>query len=660
MRTIVIYPGRFQPFGKHHYETYKWAVGKFGADNVYISTSDSVDDKSPLNFEEKSGVIQKYGITKDRICKSDRPYMPVDLLNNFDRDKDRLIVIYGEKDYGRLSFQKKDGTPSYFKKYVGQHDLQSFKDSAYVSVAPHTRLNHNGNEICGTYLRQVLPNCTRKEMFDLLGWVDEKFYSLFKRKFQTDLGFVKESFHALSESAITKTQLQRLEQYADSLFFRFGIDIDFKTMTKDSHFYQRLNDPRNHPEISADEVRQLFKKVSQKHGEILSKANSGAEGVLKDMTSDINIPFIIKWDKEHRELDLIPKTIMRKKDFSTSSPVFQVEQFKAVLEATTHNKGIYTKHIMHPFECDMKFSELKRLVFDLTKNVQAISQCSLKLDGYNFQVTVKDGRILCSRNKSTVMNPMTYDQLRDKYVNKPDVQFAFCEAFKAMEGLLGKLSVEASSRIFNNGSTFINFEIIHDRAKNVFKYTSPALSIHSLVTYDSSGNESHRSNVMPSEITTRLGVVVNGFVIIETPKIELKPIQSANLIGNELLSIQHRHRIPESTNIMSLPSHTMSDIRAFVFRLGNEVIKTNCPFPDSNKNVNGIISIIEYVGDSLSSDSELRTFDSCLELLNRLGGYEAINPVEGLVFQWGDRMLKLTGSFGLLVPIFSLWNKKRF
>jgi hypothetical protein len=43
------------------------------------------------------------------------------------------------------------------------------------------------------------------------------------------------------------------------------------TMIKDSHFYQRLNDPRNKPEIAVDEIRQLFKKVSQKYGEILSK-----------------------------------------------------------------------------------------------------------------------------------------------------------------------------------------------------------------------------------------------------------------------------------------------------------------------------------------------------------------------------------------------------
>jgi len=546
MRTIVIYPGRFQPFGKHHYETYKWAVGRFGVDNVYISTSDLVDERSPLNFEEKSGIIQKYGIRKDRICKSDRPYMPIDLLNNFDKDSDRLIVIYGEKDYGRLSFQKKDGTPAYFKKYVGQHDLQPFKDSAYVSVAPHVRINHMGNEICGTYLRQVLPNCNRKEMFDLMGWTDERFYSLFKMKFQQSPNF----------SNVFKSPVKEQEE------------------------------------------------------------------------------------------------------FNTSE--LKVEDFKTALEASTTNKGKYTKHIMHPFECSMSFTELKRLVFDLTKNVQAISQCTLKLDGYNFQVTVVDGKVLCSRNKSTVMNPMTYDQLRDKYAHKPDVQFVFCESLKTMEMLLAGLSKRDSESIFNSGRTFLNFEVIHERSKNVFKFSSPALSVHSLVTYDSDGNELHRSSIMPSAIESVFGRSVNGFLVTETPKVVLKPTQSSNYLINKLLTIQHRHRIPESTNIISLPPYILAEVRMFVLELGNDIIKSNCNLQDSNNNVNGIIQIIEEVGDSLSSESDLTIFENSMEVLNRLGGYKAINPVEGLVFQWGNRLFKLTGSFGALVPIFNLWNKKRF
>jgi len=662
MRTVVIYPGRFQPFGKHHFQTYKWITERFGADNVYISTSNVVDGKSPLNFEEKSSIIRKYGISKDKIIESEKPYMPINHLSKFDKNVDRLIVVYGQKDYGRIGFKKKDGSPSYFKNYTGQHDLDSFKESAYVVVAPHVSINHNGNELCGTYLREVLSDCTRKEMLDLMGWSDETIYSTFRRKFQAtkNPSFVKEALDTLKEAQISKTELQRLEQYADALFFRFGIDIDFKTMLKDSHFYQRLNDPRNKPEIAADEIRQLFKKVSQKYGEALSKINAGAEGVLKDMSSDINIPFIIKWNKQKKELDLVPKTVMRKKDFYTSDPIYKVEQFKSVLEANTTNQGKYTRHIMHPHENDMTFSELKKFVFDVTKNTESIENCTLKLDGYNLQVTYKNGEVLCSRNKTTIVNPMNYYQLKEKYKSKPDSQFAFCESLLAITKALSTIDQSFINEIFNNGSTFLNIEILHERATNVFKCDFPALSIHSLITYDSHGNESYRTTTMPKEIGSLFGKTFGEFILKETTPVKLEPIQNSKTYIQQLLNIQTKYRIPEPSIITQLPLDVQTEIKRFIFDLGNAVIRSNYPKKDYKNNINRIIGIVEEVSDNLENDIEYKVFEGSMKMLDDIGGYKSINPIEGLVFSWNNRTLKLTGSFGCLVPIFNLWNKKRF
>ena len=37
-KTVAIYPGRFQPFGPHHYEAYKQLANKFGVEDTYIAT----------------------------------------------------------------------------------------------------------------------------------------------------------------------------------------------------------------------------------------------------------------------------------------------------------------------------------------------------------------------------------------------------------------------------------------------------------------------------------------------------------------------------------------------------------------------------------------------------------------------------------------------
>ena len=72
--VIAIYPGRFQPMGKHHYDAYKWLASKFGKENTFIATSDKVDPpKSPLNYKEKKAIASKYGIG-DNIVQVKNPY----------------------------------------------------------------------------------------------------------------------------------------------------------------------------------------------------------------------------------------------------------------------------------------------------------------------------------------------------------------------------------------------------------------------------------------------------------------------------------------------------------------------------------------------------------------------------------------------------------
>ena len=56
-RIVAIYPGRFQPAGSHHVKTYDWLVKKFGANNVFIATSDVTGDKSPFTFAEKKKIL---------------------------------------------------------------------------------------------------------------------------------------------------------------------------------------------------------------------------------------------------------------------------------------------------------------------------------------------------------------------------------------------------------------------------------------------------------------------------------------------------------------------------------------------------------------------------------------------------------------------------
>jgi hypothetical protein len=65
------------------------------------------------------------------------------------------------------------------------------------------------------------------------------------------------------------------------------------------------------------ELIRMFKQSYKRYGKKIAQLGPDAEAVLNDMQTDVNMPFVLKWDG--KELDLVAKTVMRKKDFATSN-----------------------------------------------------------------------------------------------------------------------------------------------------------------------------------------------------------------------------------------------------------------------------------------------------------------------------------------------------
>ena len=112
---------------------------------------------------------------------------------------------------------------------------------------------------------------------------------------------------------ISKSDLDQVEKYADRLFAAVGIDVEFTR-----HFHDRVNDERNKKPINSAELVRLFRLTYKKYGKKIAQMNPDAEAVITDMETDVNMPFVINLDKGGM-LDLVAKTVMRKKDFKTSS-----------------------------------------------------------------------------------------------------------------------------------------------------------------------------------------------------------------------------------------------------------------------------------------------------------------------------------------------------
>lgn len=122
----------------------------------------------------------------------------------------------------------------------------------------------------------------------------------------------KQFFAEHENPPVTDDDLKKLEHYLDYLYGAIGIDIAF---TK--HFLERVNDERNKKQITTAELTDLFRKAYQEYGNVFKDAKPGWEAVLSDNLSDVNVPFAMNWDARNKELDLVSKTVMRKRNFKT-------------------------------------------------------------------------------------------------------------------------------------------------------------------------------------------------------------------------------------------------------------------------------------------------------------------------------------------------------
>ena len=113
--------------------------------------------------------------------------------------------------------------------------------------------------------------------------------------------------------------LDTLEKHFDKMFSAVGIDVEFTR-----HFLDRVNDERNKKPITLKELALFFRDAYIKYGKKIAQMGPDAEAVIKDMRSDVNLPFVLNWDNRNQELDLVAKTVMRKKNFMTPDPELPV------------------------------------------------------------------------------------------------------------------------------------------------------------------------------------------------------------------------------------------------------------------------------------------------------------------------------------------------
>ena len=159
-QIVVIYPGRFQPFHKGHAMVFSKLIGKFGRNNVFVVTSDkkneknddSVDERYPFTFSEKSYFMQLAGVPEDRIVQASNPFQTKSVMASgkiqiVSPENTIIIFVVSEKDMiddpttGQkpyFSFKhKKDGSESYYQPIPNNiAETEDMTKHGYIMTVP--------------------------------------------------------------------------------------------------------------------------------------------------------------------------------------------------------------------------------------------------------------------------------------------------------------------------------------------------------------------------------------------------------------------------------------------------------------------------------------------------------------------------------------------
>jgi len=401
-------------------------------------------------------------------------------------------------------------------------------------------------------------------------------------------------------------------------------------------------------------------------------------------------------------------------------------------------------HMAHPYDDhSLTFGDMKEIVARaLEGRLDIESAVTEKTDGQNIQVTWKNGQPGFARNKGTVINPMTPDQLIADFERKYQESIAkngaeasegykrVVEAYRAcaedLTSALTKLPPNVLQQTFKDGRVFANMEIIFPATKNVISYDKAHLQFHNLVEYDEAGQvvetDLAGGGMLQKIIQDANAHLQNTFSFIPPQRIKIGRLadfedqQAAffneidqlrnryQLKDTNLVSDYHRawwsdvvrskaqelgYEIPDailsalvnrwafadkSANITALKKQidnpefinwvtefdkkdfktyykqNMEPFESIFLRLGAVVLRNAENFLAANpsKSVQELKQDLAELIKELQTTNDINTIKKLeheLRRIQKLGGFEAIVPSEGVVFVYGGHTYKLTGAF---------------
>jgi len=713
IKTIVaIYPGRFQPMGKHHAQAYKWLKSKF--DDAFIATSDKVQlPKSPFSFNEKKRIIGSYGIKN--VVKVKNPYQAQEILKKYDPETTAAVFMVGEKDQQRLGGK-------FFRPWKGKAEV-GYKEGAYTIIAPHVSLNVPGyGEMSGTAIRTALgaPSITDKERAGLFKHIfgHMKNYKLITKK----LGINESIGRFIETGAIEKIISENnttggappvddgpqmyhgsqsayknsTKQIADQL----GWDIinylsgDEEVMSEPSRYRKETrspsffpagvpgkttpSNPKDYKQAKAyREWQKFITNIARTAGmEFLNflDAEDSAIGTtptgekIKEpntVQEDINIPINVGdtiLGGKFKNKRIVVKTITKNDKGDILINGKPLLKYRIISEGLLLEGGAYG-HMSHPFDDrDLTFGDFKNIIRQsLQGKLDLESVATEKTDGQNLFITWNK-KLLAARNTGDLKRGgMDSKAVAKKFQNRGNIEKAFNYAMNDLSKSISKLTDKQLKKIFNDGNNWVNMEIMYPASANVISYDAPYLQFHNVLMYKNGkavGSVSDGARMLAGMIKQVNANIQKSFSIIGPKVLQIKPQQDfsdrQDYFIKKLQKLQSKYNMSDTNTFNEYHQAWWDNFITKKFKPTNNTIKQ------------GLITRWAFNDKSYRLDKKNITDEKLLDAVKEFDKQnhqdqvkENMFPFETLFFEVGAEVLKNVEGFLAANPDKAIQNIRK-
>jgi hypothetical protein len=313
IKVVALYGGGFKPPIKGHFNVIKKALDDYPEITKLIIFV-GAKERDGINQEESLLIWDIYkNYLPSKVSIIIEPVIsPIEKIYNYSKEN------LQEKIYWILGIREGEEDDN---KDLKSRQINLLKNpNKYPNLSVKVIVTKD-KEMRGRNARKTINN--REEFFKYLPDIDTK-----DKEKVFNLVSLKPNTQDIVSEKMSTTDINTIEDFADKKLT--PIDIDLTS----NHFFDRLNDPRNQKEISVAELIGFFKRLSKRKKEFIEFLTTYEEVVAMDNRTNINIPFMKLANKA------IAKTVMRKKDFQTSTP------FLPLNENATYSKDIDYKQMI--------------------------------------------------------------------------------------------------------------------------------------------------------------------------------------------------------------------------------------------------------------------------------------------------------------------------